>query len=141
MMRVDIGKAVMAGVVGTAAMTVVGLYVAPLMGMPAMNPANMLAEAMGGVGALGWLGHFMIGTLLAVGYALVAEAIPGPGVMRGAIYGIAPFLLAQIAVMPMMGMPFFSGFGSMMIGSLVGHLVYGGVVGAVYGEGGDVAGT
>lgn len=51
----------------------------------------------------------------------------------GALFGLAPFLLAQLAVMPMMGMPVFSGSVAMAMGSLVGHLVYGGVVGAVYG--------
>lgn len=123
----------MAGVVGTAVMTVVGLWVAPLMGMPAMNPAQMLAGAMGGSPVLGWVGHFMIGTILALIYAAVAPALPGPPVLRGALYGIAPFLLAQIAVLPMMGMPLFSGSATMAMGSLVGHLVYGGVVGAIYG--------
>jgi len=89
---------------------------------------------MGGSLALGWMAHFMIGVTLAAGYALVGGAFPGPGVVRGALYGIAPFLLAQIVVMPMMGMPFFSGSASMAMGSLVGHLFYGGVVGGVYGE-------
>lgn len=132
-MNIDVVRAVVAGVVGTAVMTVVGLWVAPLMGMPAMNPAQMLAGAMGGSLVLGWGGHFMIGTILAVIYAAVAHTLPGPPVVRGALYGIAPFLLAQIAVMPMMGMPLFSGSAVMAMGSLVGHLTYGGVVGAIYG--------
>lgn len=134
-MNIDFGRAIVAGLVGTAVMTVVGLYVAPLMGIPPMNPAQMLAGAMGGMMLLGWLAHFMIGSILAVIYALVAPAIPGPAVARGALYGLAPFLLAQIAVMPMMGMPLFSGSVSLATGSLVGHLVYGGIVGAIYGTG------
>jgi hypothetical protein len=36
--------------------------------------------------------------------------------------------------MPMMGMPVFSGSVMMAMGSLVGHLVYGAVVGGIYGE-------
>ncbi len=36
--------------------------------------------------------------------------------------------------MPMMGMPIFSGSFVTALGSLIGHLVYGGVVGAVYGR-------
>jgi uncharacterized membrane protein YagU involved in acid resistance len=133
-MDINIGRAFVAGVIGTAAMTAVGLWVGPLMGLPPMNPAVMLAGAMGGSMVLGWLGHFMIGITLAMGYGLFGGSLPGPGWIRGAVYGLAPFLLAQIAVMPMMGMPFFSGFGLMAVGSLVGHLVYGGLVGAVYGE-------
>jgi hypothetical protein len=132
-MNIEIGRAVLAGIIGTAVMTAMGLWVAPLMGMPPMNPADMLAGAMGGSLALGWIGHFMIGTTLAIGYALVAPWLAGPPVLRGALYGIAPFLLAQIVVMPMMGMPVFSGSVGMAMGSLIGHLVYGGVVGGVYG--------
>jgi uncharacterized membrane protein YagU involved in acid resistance len=132
-MRINIARAAVAGIIGAAVMTVVGLYVAPLMGIPAMNPAVMLAGAMGGVAILGWAAHFMIGITLAVGYAVVGRNLPGAPWASGALYGLAPFLLAQVAVMPMMGMPFFSGFGAMAVGSLVGHLVYGAVVGAVYG--------
>jgi hypothetical protein len=38
-------------------------------------------------------------------------------------------------LLPMMGMPLFSGSAALAIGSLVGHLVYGAVVGAIYGDG------
>jgi uncharacterized membrane protein YagU involved in acid resistance len=133
-MNINIGRTVLAGMVGTVAMTAVGLWVAPMMGMPPMNPAVMLAGAMGGSLALGWMAHFMIGITLAAGYALFGSVLPGSGWIRGALFGIAPFLMAQIVVMPMMGMPFFSGSAAMAMGSLVGHLVYGGVVGGVYGE-------
>jgi uncharacterized membrane protein YagU involved in acid resistance len=132
-MNARIGRAAIAGVIGTIAMTVIGVWIAPLMGMPRMNPAEMLAGAMGGNAALGWAGHFMIGIVLAVGYALVAGSLPGAPALRGALYGIAPWLMAQIVVMPMMGMPLFSGSAVMATGSLVGHLVYGAVVGGVYG--------
>lgn len=131
--RLDLGRAVLAGVLGTAAMTLVGVYVAPIMGIPRMNPAVMLAGAMGGNLVLGWMGHLMIGIVLALGFALVAPALPGPAALRGALWGLAPFFLAQIVVMPMMGMAVFSGSLVMAMGSLVGHLVYGGVVGSIYG--------
>lgn len=132
-MGINAAKAVVAGIIGTAVMTVVGLYAAPMMGIPPMNPAQMLAGAMGGNLALGWAAHFMIGVTLAVGYAAAARFLPGPAPARGALYGLAPYLLAQVAVLPMMGMPFFSGFGVMAVGSLIGHLVYGAVVATVYG--------
>lgn len=70
-------------------MTAVGLWVAPLMGMPPMNPAEMLAGAMGGMMTLGWAAHFTIGVILAVIYAVVAPWLPGSPVVRGALYGIA----------------------------------------------------
>ncbi|MFW5947267.1 MAG: DUF6789 family protein, partial [Gemmatimonadota bacterium] len=126
-MNINIGRAVAAGIIGTLVMTAVGLWAAPLMGIPAMNPADMLAGAMGGSLALGWAGHLMIGVVLALLYAAVAGWLPGGPALSGALYGIAPFLVAQIVVVPMMGMPLFSGSLVMATGSLIGHLVYGAI--------------
>ena len=133
-MRIKWMQAVIAGLIATAVMTAVGIFVAPMMGLPAMNPAEMLAMQMGGALISGWTAHLMIGTILAVLYAGVAPIIPGAPAARGALYGVVPFLLAQIIVMPMMGMPRFSGSAAMAVGSLIGHLVYGAVLGAVYGS-------
>ena len=127
-------RAAMGGVAGTLVMTAVGVWVAPMMGIPRMNPAEMLAGPMGGSIALGWAAHLMIGVVLALGYAIVAPSLVGPPAVRGAIYSIAPWLVAQIAVMPMMGAPVFSGSVVLAMGSLLGHLVYGAVLGAVYGS-------
>lgn len=132
-MKTNMGRAAAAGIAGTLVMTAVGLWIAPLMGIPAMNPAQMLAGAMGGSTLLGWMAHLMIGVVLAIGYAVVAPWLPGASALRGAIYALAPFLAAQTMVMPMMGMPLFSGSAALAAGSLIGHLVYGMVVGAVYG--------
>ncbi len=133
-MNIDLGRAVIGGLIGTAVMTMVGLFGAPMMGIPPMNPAVMLAGAMGGSLILGWGGHLMIGVVLALGYAQVGSILPGPGVARGATYSIAPYLMAQLVVMPMMGMPLFSGSVTMAMGSLMGHIVYGAVLGGIYGE-------
>jgi uncharacterized membrane protein YagU involved in acid resistance len=131
-MNINIKKTVIGGVVGTVLMTLVGLFVAPMMGMPPMNPAKMLASAMGDMIALGWMAHFMIGIVLAAGYALVTQYLPGQGWVRGLIYSVAPWLMAQLIVIPMMGMSLFSGAMNVAVGSLVGHLIYGATVGAVY---------
>jgi len=133
-MNVNFGRAALAGIIGTVMMTVVGLYAAPVMGIPMMNPAEMLADQMGGSAVMGWIAHFMIGMILAVVYAAVAGSLPGPLVVRGALYALAPWLLAQVVVMPMMGMGFFSGAVNLAIGSLIGHIIYGVVVGAAYGK-------
>jgi hypothetical protein len=84
-MNIRIGRAVAAGIVGTAVMTMVGIWVAPTMGIPPMNPAEMLAGAMGGNLAIGWIAHFMVGTILALIYAVVAPRLPGAPVVRGAL--------------------------------------------------------
>ena len=133
-MSVNFGRAALAGILGTVMMTLVGLYAAPMMGIPAMNPAEMLAGQMGGNAVMGWIAHFMIGLIFAGAYAVVAGSLPGPVVLRGALFALAPWLLAQVVVMPMMGMGLFSGAMNLAMGSLIGHVIYGGVVGAVYGE-------
>lgn len=130
--NINYGRAILAGIVGTAVMTVVAMA-APMMGMPPMNPADMLAAQMGGNVMLGWLGHFMVGTILAIIYAAVAPFLPGAPWQRGALYSLAPWLLAQVVVMPMMGMGLFSGSMLAAGGSLLGHLIYGATVGAIYG--------
>lgn len=126
-----------AGLLGTLAMTAIGVFVAPMMGMPPMNPADMLAAKMGGSQILGWMGHLMIGTVLAVIYAaLFVNRLPGPPVLRGVLFSLLPWLMAQLVVMPMMGMPLFSGSAALAGGSLVGHMVYGAVLGAMVGRNG-----
>lgn len=63
-------KIITAGIAGTIAMTIVGLFGAPMMGLAPMNPASMLAGAMGGMVAMGSLiGHVV--------YGLVVGAILG----------------------------------------------------------------
>ena len=107
---------------------------APKMGMPPMNVAEMLGSAMGVSIILGWAAHFMIGIVLAGVYAaLFVGRLPGPGAVRGMIYSLLPWLVTQLAVMPMMGNGLFSGSALMATGSLMGHLLYGAVLGGVYG--------
>ncbi len=132
----NLSRAIVAGVIGTAAMTLM-TTMAGLMGIKMDIPA-MLSGFMNVPTAVGWLAHFMIGTMFAIIYAaLFASRLPGAPWMRGALYGLFPFLLAQIAVMPMMGMGLFTANAPnqwmLVMGSMIGHLVYGAVVGATYG--------
>jgi len=82
--------------------------------------------------------HFVNGTLIfpaVYAYAL-AGRLPGSPVLKGTIWGATLWLIAQTVVMPMMGAGVFSSaMGGMMaaMGSLVGHLLYGGIFGAIAG--------
>ena len=129
----NVKRAVTAGVIGTAAMTML-MLMAPLMGMPPMNIGGMLGGFLGVGEPAGWAMHVVIGVVLALGYALVLAArLPSPTALGGATYGFLVFLMAQLVVMPMMGAGVFSGgHVGMIAGSLMGHLIYGAVVGAVY---------
>ena len=130
-------KGIGAGVAGTIVMTIFAAM-APLMGMPEMDIPTMLANFMGFPTVVGWMAHFMIGTVLALGYAFVlVSRLPGNPVVKGSLFGLIPWLMAQIAVNPMMGAGFFAMNTEapmlMVAGSLMGHIVYGAVVGLVYG--------
>jgi uncharacterized membrane protein len=112
------------------------MLMAPKMGMPPMNIGEMLGSMMGGITALGWVAHFMMGLMLSILYALVfARRLPGPYPVRGMLFALLPWLMSQVVVMPMMGSGFFSGSMLAAAGSLMGHLIFGGVLGATYGAG------
>ncbi len=136
MAKVNPGRGLLAGVVGTAGITMLMLG-APLMGMPRMPIGEMLGTFLHIGSTAGWAMHVVIGLVLALIYAAwFAARLPGGPALRGAIYGFGVFLLAQLVVTPMMGGGVFSGGNMAMIaGSLMGHLVYGALVGAVYGGG------
>jgi uncharacterized membrane protein YagU involved in acid resistance len=102
-------RSILAGVVATAVMTVVGVM-APMMGLPKMNPAEMLSGMLGVSPVLGWLMHFMIGTIFAIVYVYLFN----PRVHihsragKGLVYGIVVFVFAQIMMFlmsKMMPMP------------------------------------
>ena len=133
MARLNWTRTIVGGLAATALMTVL-MLMAPTMGLPPMNIGAMLGSVMGGSLFLGWMAHFVIGSVLAVIYAAVfATRLPGPGFARGALFGLAPWIVAQLVVMPMMGAgPFGGSFGS-AFGSLMAHLVYGAVLGGIYG--------
>ena len=138
----NVKRAIAAGVIGTAVMTGVLLW-APLAGLPKLAIGELLSTflavsvAVFQVGPVGgWLIHGLVGIALALVYAGVfAKRLPGTPVARGMLYGVLVFVVAQLVFMPAVGAGLFSrGDVAMIVGSLIGHLVYGGLVGGIYGE-------
>lgn len=126
-------NAVKGGIIATAVMTAM-MLAAPMMGMPKMLIGNMLAGFMGVPIAVGWFMHFVIGIVLAAGYVFFFKSfLPGNDLLKGILYSLIPFILAQIMVMPIMGGGFFSSNTPapvmMVMGSLLGHIVYGATLG------------
>jgi uncharacterized protein DUF6789 len=135
-------RAAVAGLLGTVAMTLL-FFVEPLLGLPRMAEGGILSTVMSAtvahlpVGFVGgWVVHFTVGVLLALLYAAVAaDRVPGAPAVRGAVFGALVFLGAQLAIMPLVGAGIFSsGNPPRLLGSLAGHLLYGGVVGWYYGR-------
>lgn len=133
-------RATAAGVIGTAVITALW-QVEPAIGLPRIAVGHILSTFMAvsvahlNVGIVGgWVVHFIVGILLALLYAGVfAERLPGSPIRRGATYGVLVFILAQALFMPLVGGGFFSrGDVELLLGSLLGHIAYGIVVGWIY---------
>lgn len=136
-MRPSPTRSIAGGFAGTAAMTLMMYFVAPMMGLN-MDIAAMLAPMVGGSWMAGMIAHFVNGTIIfPLAYAFVLYGLlPGSPVVKGVVFGIVLWLLAQTVVMPMMGAGFFSAnMGGMMavMGSLGGHVLYGAILGAIGG--------
>lgn len=130
-MTTKIKQTLIGGIIGTALMTVV-MMIAPMIGMPKMNPPQMLSMMMGIPIVVGWLMHFMIGIIFAMAYAfffinLIKKV--NSNILKGAIFGFAVFIFAQI-MMAIMGMmmpmpPIEGSMLLMMVGSIMGHIIFG----------------
>jgi hypothetical protein len=133
-MQQKIIKTILSGIVATIVMTLFTM-VAPMMGMPEMDPPQLLSGMLGVPIFVGWILHFLIGIFFAYVYvqffSLWLRKISLA--LKGAVYGFIVFVFAQV-MMALMGavmgnMPPPEGSMILMIiGSLVGHVVFGIVV-------------
>lgn len=140
-MRPDIGKAILGGLVATLVLTGIMYWVAPLMLGQPMDVAGMLSGMIGISWETGMVLHFINGTLVfPIVYALFLYGVlPGGPWLKGAVWGFILWLIAEIVVVPMAGGGVFhSAMGGMLaaMASLMGHLVYGALLGGIAGEAG-----
>lgn len=136
--RPNITRAIAGGFIATLAMTMMMYLVAPMMGVK-MDIAASLAGMLGAPWTVGLIMHFLNGAVIfPLIYALVLfRALKGGPAARGITWGLVLWLMAQLLVMPMMGAGVFSSkMGGMAaaMASLLGHLVYGALLGAIAGR-------
>ncbi len=136
-MKPNIGRTILGGFVGTLAITLMMYKVAPMMTGQAMDIAAMLGKMLGGW-AMGMTMHFINGTIIfpLIYTFLLFRFLPGGPALKGTIWGVILWLIAQVMVMPMMGGGLFSSnMGGMKaaIGSFIGHIVYGALLGWIAG--------
>jgi hypothetical protein len=127
----------LAGFIATIVLSVL-LIAKTMMGiMPGLDVAAMLSGMMGAPLIVGWIAHFMIGTIAwGGGFVLLYERIPGgSALVKGIVFGVAAWLAMMILVMPMAGAGLFGmAFGIMApMMTLVLHVIFGAVLGGVYG--------
>lgn len=138
-MKPNVGKSILGGFVGTLAMTLMMYKIGPMMGMMKMDIAAMLGNMLGGW-TMGMMMHFINGTIIfpLIYVLLLFHLLPGPPAVKGLTWGTILWLLAQLMVMPIMGGGVFSskmGGKTAVVGSLVGHIVYGALLGLIAGAG------
>jgi len=126
----------LAGFVATIVLSAMMIAKGMMGVMPELDVIAMLSMMMGAPAALGWLAHFMIGTIAwGGGFAVLYALIPGgTALVKGIVFCIAAWLGMMIVVMPMAG----AGLFGMNLGvmapmmTLMLHIIFGAVLGVVY---------
>jgi hypothetical protein len=121
-------------VLGAVAGLVGGVIFGMLMQM--MGMIEMIAMLVGSSSvAVAWIVHLLISAAIGAGFGLVlgSRATTFPlGVATGLAYGAAWWILGPLVLMPAkLGMPLFA-IDATAGKSLMGHLIFGAVTGAVY---------
>ena len=134
-------RSVIAGFAATVVLSLLMMMKAAMGLMPQLDVITMLsgmAQSMIGMGGagIGWLIHFLIGTVLwGVLFALLYDRLPGSqAIAKGMSFGVLAWVLMMILAMPMAG----AGLIGMKLGmmapvlTLILHLFWGAVLGFVF---------
>ncbi len=148
-MNLDFTAAAVAGLLGTAVMTGM-MLVGKQLRLPAVDAHGILGYIRHSdrASSLGYLIHFILGVIFAIGYAVVFERVPVNLILLGAALGVVHWLLLgwMFAFAPLahagmqagrvqrvgpymlhsLGIPGF-------VAGLIGHIVFGMIIGLVYG--------
>jgi hypothetical protein len=129
-------KGMVAGFVATIVLSALMLMKAMMGVMPELNPIKMIADTLGAPPAVGWVMHFMIGTVLwGTLFAWLDPTLPGESHwLKGIVFAVGAWLIMMIVMMPMAGAGFFGTHLGMTapVMTLILHIVFGFVLGAVY---------
>jgi len=129
-MKNKITQSIIAGLIGTVVMTGF-ILMAPMMGMPKMNPAEMISSMMGISVIVGYMMHFIIGIIFASVYVYLFN--PNVNIenkfIKGGLYGFLVFAFAIMMMFIMsklMPLPIpMENIMLTLIGGIMGHLVFG----------------
>jgi hypothetical protein len=129
--------AILSGLLGTMIMMVV-MAIVPLVGLPKMAQPSIIASILNSEEMVGWGVYFVFGAVFAVIYHFVfAHRLPiESNAVKGLIFGVVVFILATAGVfaLPALGVDAPRPEGSIAaiaLVSLLGHLVYGVMVGII----------
>lgn len=130
-------KGMVAGFAATIVLSAIMLMKQQMGLMPELNPVNMIADMLGASTLVGWIMHFMIGTVLwGLLFAWLDPHLPGGAHwLKGIWFSVGAWLIMMIVLMPMAGAGLFGVKLGMMapIMTLLMHIIYGAALGGVYG--------
>ena len=135
----SIPKGMLAGLAATIVLSAM-MVAKSMMGlMPKLDVIQMLSNMLGAPNdpPVGWIAHFVIGVVVyGIAIALI-DTKPGANqIARGVMLGVVGWLIMMVVLMPMAGAGLFGmSLGPMAaVATLVLHLIFGFVLGWVYGR-------
>lgn len=131
----NIGKGVIAGFVATVALSAIMLMTSAIGVMPQLDVIGMLGGMMGTGAFMGWVAHFVIGSIVWQPLQRRRAQLPGGSYwLKGVAFGVGAWLLMMVALMPMAGAGLFGASLGMAVPimALVLHVIFGAVLGAAF---------
>lgn len=129
--------ALVSGFIATAVLSLMMLVKQAMRVMPEMDMIGMISGMMHSSRAMGWVVHFVVGTVLyGLAFLWVFAGLWGNSYwLSGLTLGAVGWIIAMVMMMPMAGNGFFGlKLGPMVpVMSLVMHLVFGAILGWSYG--------
>jgi len=123
-------RAILGGLVGTIVFTLMMKFLAPMMIGHPMDVAAVLGTFTGLGAPAGSVMHFLLGTIgFAIGFLIVGPYLPGPTWLRGVTFMAGVWFLAGLIGMPILGVGLFFGGPKEAIAALIGHVVFGVILG------------
>lgn len=136
-MKPSMGRTLIGGFIATLLITAVLYLVAPMLLGEPMDVAAMLAGITESSWNIGLFIHLFNGMLIFpfIYMLFMYRILPGDPWMKGAIFGLLLWLGAELVFVPLAGGGIFHANHPRMpmavMGSLVGHLIYGVALGAI----------
>jgi len=128
-----------AGLISTVVLAIFMEGIAPFVIGGPLKPALLICQLFGWDESLLWLAeiiHYGLGLIgFPIGFVVLRETLGlGTAVIAGSVWGVVLWVGAGAVIAPLAGQAVFFGAGQVMIASLVAHLAYGFVLGAVYAQ-------
>ena len=125
-------RAIIGGLIGTIVFTLMMKFLAPMMIGHPMDIAAVLGTFTGLGTSAGMVMHFLLGTIgFPVGFLIVGTYLPGPMWLRGVTFMAGVWFLAGLIIMPILGVGLFFGGPREAMAALIGHVVFGAILGAI----------